>query len=565
MAPAGRTLVAKFAAMTKDVPIKMTSITQLLRDGSNYRHWELDFLSYIDFVPDVAEYVTGGKQSKDGEYKQDFSDVVNCIIHWTIDRELSLTLQDIPSPFARLEELRKQFSGVSFAARQAVMKELYSMTYDLKSVILEQHVTTMRGRHLARIGVRMPDNFFAIILANSVPHGFPDIANTFESRLLIDEGHVVSLSNLTKALGAADVAHRQTTTGAEVMKVWTRPCGSGPSGDNQTCFWCDIRGHTIRDCRKKKEHVKLKALGSGTKPDAKSVKIMEVEADVTGVDFAPSDDPKEVTVIPMTLPSDLSISVFDTGATHHVFNDRSRFLNLRPTAAIPGKMADGSRGGMIKGVGTVEVKGFETEQNWMLLRQVYLCGNLKHSLVSGIEIHGDGMQVGTDKLGLFITRGDGKNIYASRKGRKWLLCMCGTAVSASLSKSYTLWHQQFGHPSERVLRDMVSKQSCHGLPEKLGPTIPCETCANAKSTKSSTLGLKLRAFDRPLHLVVADLCGPFQEKSVGGAAYFLQTRDVYSTYVKVYTIVNKYNVTGLVKCFITESETHWIQGRDVAE
>lgn len=53
---------------------------------------------------------------------------------------------------------------------------------------------------------------------------------------------------------------------------------------------------------------------------------------------------------------------------------------------------------------------------------------------------------------------------------------------------------------------------------------------------------------------MADLCGPFQERSIGGAAYFLQIRDVYSTYVKVYTIVNKYDVTGLVKRYIAESE-----------
>ena len=164
-------MVAKFGLMTKDVPIKSTSITSLARDGSNYRHWELDFQCYVGFIPDVADYVTGVKQSTDDNYKQDFADVVNCVIHWTIDRELSLSLQDIPLPFERLEELRKQFSGVSFAAQQAAMKELYTLTYDSKSTSLDQHVTTMHGErdHLARIGVQIPDNVFAIILSNSVP------------------------------------------------------------------------------------------------------------------------------------------------------------------------------------------------------------------------------------------------------------------------------------------------------------------------------------------------------------------------------------------------------------
>lgn len=44
MALAAGSLVAQFGVMSKDVPIKMTSITQLVCDGSNYQHWELEFL-----------------------------------------------------------------------------------------------------------------------------------------------------------------------------------------------------------------------------------------------------------------------------------------------------------------------------------------------------------------------------------------------------------------------------------------------------------------------------------------------------------------------------------------
>lgn len=85
-------MVAKFAALTKDCPIKMSSITKLERDGSNYRHWELDFFSYVGFIPDIADYVTGEKTESDEDHKQYFGDVMNCTIHWTIDRKLSLSI-----------------------------------------------------------------------------------------------------------------------------------------------------------------------------------------------------------------------------------------------------------------------------------------------------------------------------------------------------------------------------------------------------------------------------------------------------------------------------------------
>lgn len=43
-------------------------------------------------------------------------------------------------------------------------------------------------------------------------------------------------------------------------------------------------------------------------------------------------------------------------------------------------MANGYSGGMIVGVGTVEVGGPR-----VLLQQAYLCESLKHSLVSGVS------------------------------------------------------------------------------------------------------------------------------------------------------------------------------------
>ena len=190
----------------------------------------------------------------------------------------------------------------------------------------------------------------------------------------------------------------------------------------------------------------------------------------------------------------------------------------------------------------------------LLLKKVYLCEKLKHNLISGVAIYDDSMNFGKDKIGLYITSKSGDKVRAGRFGKKWIFRVWDTVVSASLFESYSLWHQRLGHPSEQVLRQMIAKQSCNGLLEKLGAAVPCETCADAKSTKTSTLGSTMRNYDAPLQLVVADLCGPFQVKSMGGASYFLQIRDAHTVFVKIYTIINKYNVTGIVKRYIAEAE-----------
>lgn len=117
-----------------------------------------------------------------------------------------------------------------------------------------------------------------------------------------------------------------------------------------------------------------------------------------------------------------------------------------------------------------------------------------------------------------------------------------------------MWHRRLGHPNDRVLRSLVKSDACHDLPESIVPTVPCEVCADAKSTKSLAIGPSFRTHDRILHLVVAHLCGPFQEKSVGGAQYFIQIRDVFSTFVRVTPLINKYDAAGVIKKYVAEVE-----------
>lgn len=165
-----------------------------------------------------------------------------------------------------------------------------------------------------------------------MPSSFPDIAQSLENRLLVDEDYMVSSSNVTRVWGAADVSHCQTNVESKVMKVWAKPKESQyMGGENQMCYWCDIKGHTIQECRKKKEHNKAKSAGSSQAKSgsgSKLVKVTEIEAEEANVVFEPWDDPKVITVSPVAIYPESSIAVFDTGATHSVFNDRCQFITF---------------------------------------------------------------------------------------------------------------------------------------------------------------------------------------------------------------------------------------------
>ncbi|KAG0149672.1 hypothetical protein CROQUDRAFT_88750 [Cronartium quercuum f. sp. fusiforme G11] len=236
----------KFSAVTKDLPIKLSSITKLVRDGSTFQHWELDLTSYVSFIPPAMEW----------------ADIVNAVIYWTIDRDLSIPPMDICNPYKKVEELRKQFAGVSFAARR--------------------HLLRLRDK-LQRAGASLADDTFALLLANTMPARFPDILSNFEVAIMKDPTHIVSTSDLTRIVMAADVVHRRNGVASEVNRTQLQPMGStrrSNYSDMRKCRWCNKQGHIAYDCMKKKEWMKK---GGYDKKDAKSKapantsKVSEVE------------------------------------------------------------------------------------------------------------------------------------------------------------------------------------------------------------------------------------------------------------------------------------------------
>ncbi|KAG0149992.1 hypothetical protein CROQUDRAFT_88545 [Cronartium quercuum f. sp. fusiforme G11] len=154
-------------------------------------------MSYASFIPDMVMYFNGEHMVDDDKYSREWADVGNVIIHWSIDRDLARSLRDIQSPFDRVEELQKQFSSVSYAARQAILEQ----------IVLQQAGTTL------------PDDVYTLLLARSMPARFPDISVNFEASILADSSHVVTISDITRAVTAADMAYRRTGNGLEINKV----------------------------------------------------------------------------------------------------------------------------------------------------------------------------------------------------------------------------------------------------------------------------------------------------------------------------------------------------------
>ncbi|CAA7043921.1 unnamed protein product [Microthlaspi erraticum] len=112
-----------------------------------------------------------------------------------------------------------------------------------------------------------------------------------------------------------------------------------------------------------------------------------------------------------------------------------------------------------------------------------------------------------------------------------------------------LWHQRLGHPSFSVLSSLplfsgVSKSVCSGQ---------CDVCFRAKQTRevfSESLNKTKECFS----LIHVDVWGQYRVPSSTGAVYFLTIVDDYSRAVWTYLLLEKSEVSKVLKNFLAYTE-----------
>ncbi|KAH9724313.1 hypothetical protein KPL70_007440 [Citrus sinensis] len=115
-----------------------------------------------------------------------------------------------------------------------------------------------------------------------------------------------------------------------------------------------------------------------------------------------------------------------------------------------------------------------------------------------------------------------------------------------------LWHFRLGHMSERGLREL-SKQGALGE-DKIEPLEFCEECVLGKSSRVK-FSNGAHVSRGTLEYIHADLWGPAQTTSLGGAIYFLSLIDDHSIMVWVYVLKNTDEVFEQFKNWKTLIET----------
>lgn len=260
--------------------------------------------------------------------------------------------------------------------------------------------------------------------------------------------------------------------------------------DAKKCSHCNMLGHTLEECRKKNK----------TKSNDVSVSLLMSAMKVTEGDNTAINQLKFK-----------SSWILDSGATHHLTNDRAQMFNVKRLSRGEMIQLTTASGNVIEieEMGCVKYKAKHSDQD-ITLNNVCYAPNLATNLISVSTIVNSGAQVRFGQQSATIHKNGKMVLEIPKEGNLYVLeqknkveiistqsAMLGTVTSSTDSQSVNvgkidsvLWHNRLGHLAQSGLKKLVEAQCVNGLSQLNVKDIKentdlCEGCIYGKSHRDS--------------------------------------------------------------------------------
>lgn len=258
--------------------------------------------------------------------------------------------------------------------------------------------------------------------------------------------------------------------------------------------------------------------------------------------------------------------VLDSGATHHIVNDKIFFNSMHGIEPISISTAKAGASLVAKKKGDISIKTFFNGDNsTKTIRNVLFVENLKCNLLSIRQLTDKGYKITFNGDDAFISK-NGKNMFTARRNGQLYQTIfyversvfAGIAGEEQLNKaSQNLWHFRLAHLNVSDMKKMVNQNMAIGL-DKLKVNIDekfCESCVIGKQTRLPYPPRKEIRSKRVLELIHTDVSGPMSEMAHDGSRFFVAFTDDFSRTSMVYCMKQKSEVFDKFQQYVAMAET----------
>ena len=512
-------------------------------NGTNYPTWKIQCKMAL-MKEGLWKIVTGEKVAPTGSAAEQskFSarrDRALANIVLSVDTSLLYLIKDPTDPVVVWGKLAGQFEKKTWATRLDLRRKLHSLQLkDGESAQTHIKVMTELFDSLSVAGETVSEEDRVVYLLASLPESYNILVTALEANEDVPNFEVVTERILHQERKSKE-KHPSTTDSAMMLQrhFKKRPI---------RCNYCGRPGHIRKYCRDliKAEKERQKE----TDEKKKNHKAAPVSAHIRSSDSESSGLIASHALSALG-PNENCAWIVDSGATCHMCHDEKSFLALyqlkKPIDVILGDGHSLTATG--KGKVILEMMLPNGESKSCTLHDVLYVPKLAYNLISVTKASQNGKVVKFTKSASYILDKNHKMVAkATKVGSLYQLDHKPNNERASVANQTEtkedVWHKRYGHLGISSLQKLANENLVDGFDFSLSQDLTfCEACPQGKQHRNKFTSSSNRAH-KLLDLVHSDLCGKMNEKSLGGAEYFLTFIDDKTRYVWVYCLQHKNQV-----------------------
>ena len=448
-------------------------------------------------------------------------------------------IQEFDMSWMAWKKLQDLFKGQQKAGRIYLKRQLFSLEMKESDNVL-QHCNKVLGlqAELTSIGAAMADEDLSVCLLHSLPKSYEHIVTYMEMN-----DRELHTQDIIRALTNEHV--KRTASETNVIKDETSAFNT--EREVRKCTYCGRDGHLENKCWSKYGRPKR---------FTKRADYTIQNDDNEFIAFATSLDNKSE-------GSSKYLWAIDSGATHHICRNKEQFSELTKTHGDQVIVANGNKVNIL-GEGTVEEKvilpcGYSRT---LKIMNVLYIPDMGKNLLSIPQINrknnfktiflGNLMEVCDKRSDKLVAIGDWYD------GLYWLRVEPRNEKTANTSThsndGLKIWHERLGHVNNKVIKWTLQQQYIENMNWKESSFSMCSGCKMGKMVEKPFKANMSRDKHKLFELLHWDICGPMENKSIGGSIYLLLIVDDYSMCLKGYYLKQRSESEQCIIEYITKIE-----------